>query len=66
MTVIRVRYSRVCPHAIRSPRLARIGLLADFFDRTDPGEGVQDQALQGARIADLMPVPARDDKDMPG
>jgi hypothetical protein len=46
--------------------LARIGLVADVVNRTDPGEEVQDLAIHGAHIADLMPVPAWDDKDMSG
>jgi hypothetical protein len=41
--------------------LARMGLVADVVNRTDPGEEVEDLAIHAAHIAELMPVPARDD-----
>jgi hypothetical protein len=46
--------------------LPLIALVADVVDRTDPGEEVQDLAVGTAHVADLMPVPARDDKDLSG
>jgi antitoxin (DNA-binding transcriptional repressor) of toxin-antitoxin stability system len=45
---------------------ARVGLVADIVDRIDPGEEVQDLAVHGAHVADLMPVPAGDDKELSG
>jgi antitoxin (DNA-binding transcriptional repressor) of toxin-antitoxin stability system len=44
--------------------LLLISLVADIVDRTDAGEEVQDLAIHGAHVADLMPVSARDHKDM--